>query len=243
MIPLIRAELLKARASRTTRVLVAVTPLFCALWACLPALMPAASDAVRMANVYNMAQQAYVFTMIIGILGMCGEFRHGTITWSFLASPRRGRVVLAKLAVYGLVGLVVSALSALATLVAGAALLSSQGHPALSADVPWVLTGAVLGSTLYALLGVGLGALIRHQVGAIALACLLFMYGDAFLAWLVPDVFRWLPTGAARALGGMRLDSGGELLPAWGGGLLFAGYIAAAVLAARFITLRRDITG
>ncbi|MFD2352435.1 ABC transporter permease [Nonomuraea ferruginea] len=119
MIPLIRAELLKARASRTTRVLVAVTPLFCALWACLPALMPAASDAVRMANVYNMAQQAYVFTMIIGILGMCGEFRHGTITWSFLASPRRGRVVLAKLAVYGLVGLAVSALSALATLVAG----------------------------------------------------------------------------------------------------------------------------
>lgn len=235
---LIRAELLKARASRTTRALVAVAPLFCALWACVPALTPAPSDAVRVANVYHMAQQAYVFTMIIGILGMCGEFRHRTITWSFLVTPRRDRVVLSKLAAYGLVGLAASVLSALATLAAGAGLLSLRGHPALTSDVPQVLSGAVLSSTLYALLGVALGALIRHQAGAIVLAALLFMYGDGFLSWLVPDVFRWLPTGAARALGGMPLD----LLPAWGGGLLFAAYIAVTVLAARLITLRRDIT-
>ena len=33
-----------------------------------------------------------------------------------------------------------------------------------------------------------------------------------------------------------------ELLPAWGGGLLFAAYVVAIVLAARLLTLRRDVT-
>ncbi len=51
------------------------------------------------------------------------------------------------------------------------------------------------------------------------------------LAGFPPDPGRWLPTGAARALSGMPL--GGELLPVWAGGLLFAGYVAATVLAAR----------
>lgn len=235
------AELIKAHATRSTRTLVAITPLFCAVWSCLPVLMPAPSDAVRVANVFNMAQQAYLFTMIIGILGMCGEFRHQTITWSFLVSPRRDPVVLAKLVAYGIVGLFASVLSAFATLVTGAVFLLLNGCPALTTDVPVVLTGAMLSSTLYAVFGVAIGALIRHQVGAVVPAALMFSYGDAFLEWLVPDVFRWLPTGTARALGGMRLTSG-ALLPVWGGGLLFTGYIAATVLAARFITVRRDIT-
>ncbi|MEU4579837.1 ABC transporter permease [Nonomuraea sp. NPDC023979] len=238
---LVRAELIRMRASRSVITLAVVAPVFCALWVFVQVIVPAVSDAGRVANVYNMAQQAYVFTMILGILGMAGEFRHRTITWSFLVTPRREQVVVAKLIAYGLAGLVVALLSAVATLVAGLALLSAYGHPALTADVLWVLAGAVLSTTLYAPLGVALGALVRSRLVAVVLAALMFMYGDGMLGWLAPDVFRWLPTGAARALGGMRVD-GGELLPAWGGGLLFAGYVAVTVLAARLLTLRRDIT-
>ncbi|WP_336206794.1 hypothetical protein [Nonomuraea sp. LPB2021202275-12-8] len=238
---LIHAELIRARASRTTRALVVVAPVMCALWVILQVLVPAPSDAIRVANVYNSAQQAYVFTMVLGILGMAGEFRHQTITWSFLISPRRDPVLMGKLAAYGLVGLVVAVLSALVTLVAGLVLLLANGYPALTGDVPLVLLGAVLSVTMYAMLGVGLAVLIGSQVGAIIVAVLLWMYGDGLLAWLAPDVFRWLPTGAARALGGMRLDQG-MLLPAWLGGLVFAAYIAVIVLAARVLTLRRDIT-
>ncbi|WP_049576214.1 ABC transporter permease subunit [Nonomuraea sp. SBT364] len=238
---LVRAELIKARASRATIALGAVAPVFCASWVVLQVIVPAASDADRVANVYNMAQQAYVFTMILGILGMAGEFRHRTITWSFLVTPRRGPVLAAKLIAYGLAGLVIAVLSAAATLVAGLVLLPANGHPALTSGVPAVLAGAVLSTTLYAPLGVALAVLVGSRVVAVVLAALLFMYGDGLLAWLAPEVFRWLPTGAARALGGMRAE-GGALLPAWGGGLLFAGYVAVTALAARLLTLRRDVT-
>ncbi|MFD1543836.1 ABC transporter permease [Nonomuraea guangzhouensis] len=238
---LVRAELIKARAVRATWILAAVAPVFCALWVLVPLFAPASSDAARMAGVYNMAQQAYLFSLILGILGMAGEYRHQTITWAFLVTPRRGAVVTAKLVAYGLLGLLVGVLSALVTLAAGGVLLALRGHPALSSEVPLILLGGVLSTAIYGLLGVALAVLVRSQVGAITLAALLFAYGDGFLAWLVPDVYRWLPTGAARSLGAMRLE-GGALLPAWGGGLLFVGYVAVIVLLARVLTLRRDVT-
>ncbi|MEU6719066.1 ABC transporter permease [Nonomuraea sp. NPDC046802] len=238
---LIRSELFKARSTRTTWALAAIAPAFCVLWVVAMTLLPATSEAERLANVYNMAQQAYLFTLILGVLGMAGEHRHQTITWAFLVTPRRGAVVSAKLAAYGLIGLAVAAASALATLVAGVVLLSAQGHAALSRDVPLILLGAALSTAIYAPLGVALAVLVRNQVAAVIVASLLFAYGDAFLAYLIPDVFTWLPSGAARALGGMWAE-GGTLLPAWGGGLLFAGYVAAITLIARFLTLRRDVT-
>ncbi|MEW9550414.1 ABC transporter permease [Nonomuraea sp. NPDC050783] len=238
---LVRAELAKARAARSTLVLVALAPPFCALWAALLARLPAPDDAARVAGVYAMAQQAYVFAMLLGVMGTAGEYRHRTITWAFLATPGRGAVVAAKLAAYGLIGLLVAVPSAAATLLAGASLLSAGGHPALTGDVPLVLLGATASTVLYALLGVALGALIRSQVAAVALTVLLFAYGDYTLGLFLPDVYRWLPTGAARALGGLRPDSG-PLLPWWGGGLLFGAYVAAFVLLARLVTLRRDVT-
>ncbi|WP_219470243.1 ABC transporter permease [Nonomuraea rhizosphaerae] len=238
---LVRAELFKARASRTTWVLSIIAPVFCALWVLVPVLVPASSDAARIAGVYSMAAQAYVFTLILGILSMAGEYRHQTITWSFLVTPRRGTFVAAKLLASGLLCLLVAVVSALFTLAAGSVLLAVHGYPALSSDVPLVLVGAVLSTTFYGLLGVALAVLIRNQVGAIVLAALLFSYGDGFLSWLVPDVYRWLPTGAARALSGMQAD-GGALLPAWGGGLLFVGYVGVIVALAGMLTLRRDVT-
>jgi ABC-2 type transport system permease protein len=150
-------------------------------------------------------------------------------------------VVTAKLVVYALVGLAVAVVSALLTLAAGAALLTATGYPAMTPGVPPVLLGAAASTALYGPLGVALGALIRNQIAAVTVALVWFMQADYLLASLLPEVARWLPTGAARAFGGMTLQSG-PLLPAWGGGLLFAAYVAVIVLAARLITLRRDVT-
>jgi ABC-2 type transport system permease protein len=242
---LIHAELFKARANRTTWILAAIAPASCALWALtmMPLLSLDSSTPLdqRVENVYNMAQQAYIFTLILGILGMSGEYRHQTITWSFLVTPVRGRVVTAKLAVYGMIGLLVAVVSTLVTFGVGAALLAADGHPVTTPGLSAVLAGATLSTALYAVFGVALGALIRNQVAAVIVAVVWFTFGDYLLSSLLPEVGRWLPTGAARAVGGMTLESG-ALLPAWGGGLLFAAYVVAIVLAARLLTLRRDVT-
>lgn len=213
---LVRAELLKVRALRMTWVLAVLAPLSCALWALIPGTPE---------TVYGMAQQAYVFTFLLGVLGMTGEHRHKTITWAFLITPRRSQVVSAKLVAYGLVGLAVAVVSALAVAIAGLILVGPS-------QALWVLPGAVLSTTLYAVFGVALGALIRNQVAAVIVALVWFLYGDYVLILLMPDVARWLPAGAARSL------AGGEVLF----GLLFAAYVAAVVLAARLTTLRRDVT-
>ncbi|MEV4395736.1 hypothetical protein [Nonomuraea sp. NPDC049607] len=235
---LVRAELSRARANRATWVLAAIAPAFCVSWAALVAM---SSPAPPPGNVYGMAQQAYVFTLILGVLGMSGEFRHQTIGWSFLVTPRRGAVVTAKLLAYGLLGLAVAVVSALTTLAAGAALLAVRGLPVTGPDVLPSLAGGVLATAGYAVFGVALAVLIRNQLAAVVLAALIFLYGDYLLTWLAPGVYPWLPTGAARALGGLRPDTA-DLLPAWGGGLLFAGYVAVVVLVAGLVTLRRDVT-
>jgi ABC-2 type transport system permease protein len=178
---LIHAELFKARANRTTWILAAIAPAFCALWALatMPLLGldgPTPLDQ-RVENVYNMAQQAYVFTLILGVLGMSGEYRHQTITWAFLVTPVRGRVVTAKLAVYGMIGLLVAVVSTLVTFGAGAALLSAGGYPVTTPDLPAILAGVTLSTALYAVLGVALGALIRNQVAAVVVAVVWFTFG------------------------------------------------------------------
>ncbi|MDF5757166.1 ABC transporter permease [Spongiactinospora sp. TRM90649] len=242
--PLVRAELYKARAGLTTRVLALIAPLFCVLWAAAQIFLFGGLGPIGPAQhaegAYAMAQQAYVFTLILGVLAMTGEYRYQTIAWTFLVTPVRGRVVTAKLAAWGLVGLGIAVVSTLATFAAGAAMLAVAGLPVITPRVPGILVGSTLVTAVYALLGVALGALIRHQVAAVSVAVVWFTYADYLLSSLLPQVGRWLPTGAARAAGGLTVQ-GAALLPVWAGAALFAAYVAAFAVLARLITLRRDV--
>ncbi|MEU6997243.1 ABC transporter permease [Nonomuraea sp. NPDC046570] len=248
MIDLIRAELLKIRATRSTWYLGVSAVLFCAGWAALSALVFLGSAAQEtmsaeqeITNVYQMAQMAFPFTLLLGLVGMSGEYRYQTITWSFLVSPRRDHVVIAKLLAYGVLGLIVGVVCAVTTAAASALFLSVRGSAVVAPAVPLVLLGAVASSLLFAVLGVAIGALIRNQAVAIALSLTWFFYMEYALIAFFPEYARWLPGGAAKAVSGMHLSTG-ELLPAWAGGLLFIGYTLLAATFASRTTLRRDVT-
>ena len=62
-----------------------------------------------MRNLFAQAGGAYVFAIVLGALGMTQELRHQTLTSTFLAEPRRNKVMVAKMAAYGVIGAIYGA--------------------------------------------------------------------------------------------------------------------------------------
>lgn len=181
--------------------------------------------------------------LIIGILIMTGEFRHHTATSTFLVTPNRGRVVHAKLASTTLVGAGLAVAVAALTLAIALPWLAAKhvDVDVLSGDVGFVLLGAMAATALYALVGVGVGCLIRNQTAAVAVTLGWTMVVEVLLISVVPEIGRWLPGGAVAALSGTATLEGG-LLPMWGGALLLGAYgLAFAAAGTRFIQ-RSDIS-
>ena len=205
--------------------------------------LPAVGDPLYERVVLASPGEAAVLFLILGILGMTQEYRHRTATPTFLTTPRRGRVVLAKLLAYALaavpLALVVTAVNAVVVLVAAGARGTA---PSLSdADNLEVLARAGLVLVVYAVLGVGLGALLRNQVGAIV-GALVYLFVVEGLVQFVPasrDLYRWLPGGAADAV--LPTVQPVELLEPWQGGLLLLGYGLLAAVLGTFLTVRRDV--
>lgn len=240
---MIRSEITKLTATRGTWVLTALAGVFCALWTVVSVLTMDEPSGEHIRMTYQNAQQAFLFSLILGVLGMTSEYRYQTITWSFLASPRRQRVLLAKFAAYGLIaGLGIAAVATCCTAAAATVTLAVRGFPLTAAGLPQVLLGASASTVIYGMLGVCLGALIRHQAAAIAVAFGWFYYAEYLLVWLLPSVGKWVPGGAAKSLIGFSLDGTLTLLPAWVGGPVFLGYTVLFGVLAYTFTTRRDVT-
>jgi len=134
-----------------------------------------------------------------------------------------------------------AAASAVVALGIGLPWLRSKGVEVaiFDADVGSRLLGLAATSALHAVLGIGLAALVRNQVVAVA-AGLLWMRVEDMLPAVVhrPGLGRWLPEGAASALTG----ASAATLSMWAGGLLFAAYGLALALIGTRLVVRRDLT-
>jgi ABC-2 type transport system permease protein len=188
---------------------------------------------------------AALFPLVAGILAVAGEYRHRTITDTYLGTPVRARVVAAKLAVYAVLGAaagLVSSLAGLATTALWCAIKGVTFH--ISAESTWLTVGGgVAVNIAFAVIGVGLGALIRNVIAAIAAALAWIALIEGIAGQLLgSSLARWLPFSASQALGRENMASAVRLLPQWAGALVLVGYAAAAVGAATLTTLRRDVT-
>ena len=249
MTRLVRAELAKLRTTRTVPALLAAMAAFAALTVYLN-LTSAGTQGNLPLSAFSLARlvpaPASMLTgvmLLVGILGMAGEFRHQTITGTFLVTPNRGRVVAAKLAAHGLVGLAFAIVTVAVTVAVAAPWLAAEGvSVAPTAQLGRALTGILATAGLYGTLGVAIGALVRNQLAAVAVAItwLLVVEGLLIVLLRAPGLYRWLPGGASDALTGAHPD--GTLLPMWGGALLLAAYALALAAIATRLTVRRDIT-
>lgn len=208
---------------------------------------PALTDVPTLRTVFASAGSASVIVLVLGIIGMTTEYRHMTITSSLLATPRRGRMLTAKLIVYAALGLLEGLLCTVFAVVLAVAMLPLRDHaPVEWGTVAQIGAGVLLAFAIYGVLGVAVGALIRNQVAAIVAALVWVMLVESLIVAFLPKVGKWLPGGAATAVlqagTGMPGQTETTALPVWGGAVVMLAYaVVFAVLAAR-TTLRRDIT-
>jgi ABC-type transport system involved in multi-copper enzyme maturation permease subunit len=253
MIRLVRAEWTKLF---TTRVWIGLLLGACVMVAGFAALLtgfagasqngqpgpPAVDDPQFEQLAFAVSTNASVLFLILGIIGMTQEYRHRTATPTFLGEPRRWHVVVAKLIAYALVAvpfaLVVLAVNVLVvTIYAGA----RGAAPSLNADNLQVLVSAGLALVIYALIGVGIGALLRNQVGAIV-GGLVYLFVVEPVIRSIPatsGAYKWMPGGGLEAM--TATFQGPDLLGAWEGGLLLVGYGLLAALLGTVLAVRRDI--
>jgi ABC-type transport system involved in multi-copper enzyme maturation permease subunit len=185
---------------------------------------------------------ATVLALILGIIGMTQEYRHRTATPTFLATPRRWRVVVAKLLAYALAA-VPFALVVLAVnvLVVGVYAGSRGAAPSLTGHNLEVLLTSGLALLIYALIGVGIGALLRNQVGAIV-GGLVYLFVVEPVIRSIPatsGAYKWMPGGGLEAM--TATFEGPDLLDAWQGGFLLLGYGLLAALLGTLLAVRRDV--
>jgi ABC-2 type transport system permease protein len=189
------------------------------------------------------AANSSVLFLILGIIGMTQEYRHRTATPTFLTTPRRGRVVVAKLVAYALAAAPFALLVMAVNYVVVAVYAGARGAaPALEGDNLRVLGSAGLALVIYAVIGVGVGALLGNQVGAIV-GSLVYLFVVETVIRQIPatsGAYKWMPGGALEAL--TATFAGPDLLEAWQGGLLLLGYGLLAALVGTLLAVRRDVT-
>lgn len=197
----------------------------------------------------------YVFPLLIGTLIVTGELRHQTLTPTFLATPRRGIVLGAKLLIGVEIGVLYAVIGIVAALVPGAIILASADvDTALGTADTWAMLGRILlAYILWTFIGIGVGALVRNQVGAIVgvLVFTQFVEPIARAAAMVvdglSDFTQYLPGAASDALVGasvfaMSTPPGTESLEWWAGGLVLLGYAAVLVVLGHALSWRRDVS-
>jgi ABC-type transport system involved in multi-copper enzyme maturation permease subunit len=185
-----------------------------------------------------------LFAALLGALSITAEIRHGTIRPTFLATPRRRRVITAKVAASALAGLSIGLLAEALTAVLESAGLATRGiHIALSAgDYVQLLAGGALSAALWAAIGVGVGAIVRNQVGAVIGLCVWLLLIETTLIGNVPGAGKFVPGAGGGALAGaIQTQSASKLLAPALGGLLLVAYAVAAITAGLITTERRDI--
>ena len=189
-----------------------------------------------------------IIILIVGILAITTEFRHGTIGRTLQLTPSRVDVLVSKLATAALYAV---AFFATGLVIVAVLLAIGAAQEGVSVDVGSETLTALwhgpLGLALTALFGVAVGALLRSQVITITVTLVWLFIAENLVVGLVPAVGRWLPFQALNAVflsGEMReMIPEGQMVPLdpLVGLATFLAYVAVAIAGPAFLLRVRDV--
>ncbi|MEH1168585.1 ABC transporter permease [Micromonospora sp. CPCC 205539] len=214
----------------------------------------AASPDALSSNLFTTGQFfGLLIVMLLGIIVVTSEFFHQTVTTTFLTQPHRTAVMLAKLAAAGVLALLFWLVTTVFNLVAGSAVLNAVGLDSqLGNDAAWRAIGLnLLAYLLWAVFGVGIGVLIRSQIGATVTGILLYL-GGSIGAIIVIGILaeRWgdwinnlqllVPSLASSLMVTGAVIPGNP--PRWAGAAVLIGYAVVTGVVGTLLMRRRDIS-
>jgi len=244
MTALARSELLRLRTTRSTWGLIGIGLVLTLGWtvATLTGVggvgAPARGSEELRNAVLGAAGLGLFPILLLGVVAVTGEFHHATVTSTFLVTPVRWRVFVAKA-----VACVLAAPPVMAVFLAAAwtsAVVAGAVDAAPDARLLEVAARSALVAACWALLGVAVGAAVRNQTLAVLLPLVWLLVVETLIpAYGLNRLVPWLPGGATTALSGGRFPGA---LPAWAALLVLMAYVLALLVPGVRAISRRDIT-
>ena len=183
---------------------------------------------------------AATLALVLGATMTTSEYRYGTAGITYLATPRRPRVVTAKMlaavpvgALFGLVGASVPVLVALVWFAA-----KGRSVP-LDGTIPIEILQIGLQALFGAVMGVAVGAVLRNQVAAIVGMLVWVLVVESIVSALIPVTAKWFPFGGAA--GAFSSQASDRLFGRPEAGLLMAAYVVLGWAAAVWFERHRDV--
>lgn len=249
MIQLVRAELLKLR---TTQVWFWMLLLAIAVGVLAVVATLASNDVKSPADVpllFANANGAIVTAFILGVLGITTEFRYQTITPTVLQTPSRWTVVAAKLLSYAIIGLAYALACLAVQLMIALPWLSAKGidFSLSDPDLRRAIFGFPVIFLLFAIMGIGVGALLRNQIVAMVVGLVFLLALENILVAIpkVRNAYPYLPGGAMQGVlypADEPGPDGVDLFSTTGSLLVLLAWALIPALIGAAYTLTRDIT-
>ena len=197
-----------------------------------------------------------LFAVVIGVLVVTNEFFHQTATTTFMTIPHRTAVILAKAVAAALFGAVFWLVATVLDLIATPIYMNAEGVDPHLTD--WTVTRSVLlnlaAFVIWAIFGLGLGTLLRSQIGSVVTGISLYLVGSLAVVLITSLIhnlypYDWVfklaiiaPAFASQVM----ITPGGsgppQNLPEWSGAVVLIGYAVVTGIVGILIARKRDIS-
>jgi ABC-2 type transport system permease protein len=253
----VRAELRKITTTRLWWVMLICVLVLSGVYAAAVALLQPDTgapfdDPGILRSVYNGGNPvARVLALVLGIATMGSEYRHQTLAATYLATPRRGRVLRGKAVSLVLFGLLYGVVSVAAgVLVAVPFVRADDGSFFFDRTDTW--RSLILGAgsmALWTMLGMGLGLLIRNLLVAMLVGISFAYLVEPILSLIfflrdLDTALNLVPTGATNAMLGITapvLFASDDPIAWWQGALVLAAWCLLPAVVGVLSTVRRDV--